>query len=113
MRTQHIRHGLMITLADTRGDQWTCARSWQDTHTRHRVRLCSDQYRTHEGALTATERVYAECKFGSKLIAVMSLIKLSVPNTILRAPRKDDYKSDADTRQRISLYLALIYGCQA
>jgi hypothetical protein len=36
---------------------------------------------------------------------------MSVPNTILRAPRKDDYKPDRDTRRRISQYLALIYGC--
>lgn len=36
-----------------------------------------------------------------------------VPNSILRAPRKIDYKPDQDTRRRLTLYLAVVYGCES
>ena len=36
-----------------------------------------------------------------------------VPNSIFRAPCKIDYKPDQDTRRRLTLYLAVIYGCES
>lgn len=36
-----------------------------------------------------------------------------VPNSILRSPRKVDFKPDNDLRRRLILYLAVVYGCDS
>jgi hypothetical protein len=64
-----------------------------------------------EGALTSTEVTYPECVSYLLLLTWVDL-HLIDPNSILRAPRKLNFKPDVDMQRRLSQYLALIYACE-